>query len=158
MTTERIAITISPHIEEIFSQKKYSELFLFFKNLIAFSKELKNSVLVLLPYKFQYGFKNCDNSSIKTLHSLICIPNSNIIFSPDGNHCELSLLNEEQNDLLCDLSSIGVISEFLRVYKIPLILSTENYIYYKNECKKDLCSNLPCSKMLELNVSDLFLR
>lgn len=155
MTAEKIAITISPHIEEIFSQKKYNELYRFFKDLIGFSKELKNCVLVFLPHIFQYGFKNCDNSLIKTLYFQICIPNSNIIFFPDGNHCNLSLLNMDHTDLLVDLSSIGVLSEFLRGYKIPLILSTENYTYYKDECKKDSCFNLPCSKMLELNVSDL---
>ncbi|MBO4320592.1 MAG: hypothetical protein J5857_09005 [Treponema sp.] len=155
MNEERIAVTISPQVEELFLQKQYKRLFDFFKDLLLFSKSLKNSIMVCIPHLFQYGFKNCEDPSIKTLYTLISNPNSNIIFWPDRNDCNLSLLSLKKKDLLVNYSSIGVLSCFLKKFKIPLILSTEKDIYHKDECNEVSCINIPCKKTLDLDVSAL---
>ena len=155
MNDQRIAVTISPHIEELFLQKKYDSLFNFFKKLLNFSKELRNSILILLPQSFRYGFKCCDNPMLKVFYSQINLPNSVITFYPDGNHCNLSLLDKQKNDIVVGKNSLDVLSAFLKSFKIPLIISDENYTYYKDECNKNECNNKPCLQMLELDVAGL---
>ena len=152
---DRIGITISPNIEEIFLQQKYKEVFVFFSNLLSFSKELNNSVMICLPFVFQHGFKNCSDSMIKTLYYQISLPNSNVFFSPDNNHCNLSFIDREKEDLVVDLSSIGLLTNFFMHYKKPLILDTVKRIYHKDECNNFECKNNPCLQTMEIETVDL---
>lgn len=155
MNDERIAVTISPHIEELFLQEEFNVLYGFFTKLLNFSKELNNSIVIWLPRSFEYDFKSCGNSYLKGFAMQIRkTPNSIIQFFPYDSHCDLSLM-DEQNKNHVNKPSLSVLSSFLKNYKIPLMISDENYTYYKDECNKNVCNNKPCLQMLELDVAGL---
>ncbi|MBR0545192.1 MAG: hypothetical protein IIW99_03105 [Treponema sp.] len=155
MKTEKIAVTISPYIEEMFLQDRFNDIYSFFQGLISFSKELRSSVIICLPFIFQYGLKNSKNPMMKVLHSQICLPNSNIIFWRDANQCGLNLIDKKINDILVDLSTIGLLTDFFKNYKIPMILDIDNRVYIKDECNKISCSNLPCKSTFTIDVSNI---